>query len=207
MEVLDMDHRKKVHIPFCDVDDLAFRNRHDPTFVAKITNLMQVPSSITLTSGTTTMKTDIVKGNTSNYDTDPLFPMDVPDRLTVETGDILRDRDDELSHLNNQDFAFSNEFANEMMTPQQDHSINENVMDDEKLSKTPVVPIEIYKRFQKPRRTSLELDLQSEIRLLRDRVNRLEHECQINTQSNRVFYAVICGYIIVKTFSWLLKSD
>jgi len=26
----------KVHIPFCDVDDLAFRNRHDPNFVASI---------------------------------------------------------------------------------------------------------------------------------------------------------------------------
>lgn len=24
------------HIPFCDVDDLAFKNRHDPAFIANI---------------------------------------------------------------------------------------------------------------------------------------------------------------------------
>ena len=50
MEVLDMDHRKKVHIPFCDVDDLAFRNRHDPTFVAKISkkhNNLKLKASFT----------------------------------------------------------------------------------------------------------------------------------------------------------------
>lgn len=29
-------NRKRVHIPFCDVDDLAFKNRHDPTFIANI---------------------------------------------------------------------------------------------------------------------------------------------------------------------------
>jgi hypothetical protein len=28
--------RQRVHIPFCDVDDLAFKNRHDPNFIAKI---------------------------------------------------------------------------------------------------------------------------------------------------------------------------
>lgn len=28
--------RKRVHIPFCDVDDLAFKNRHDPNFIANI---------------------------------------------------------------------------------------------------------------------------------------------------------------------------
>ena len=30
--------RKRVHIPFCDVDDLAFKNRHDPNFIANISN-------------------------------------------------------------------------------------------------------------------------------------------------------------------------
>ena len=30
------EKRKKIHIPFCDVDDLAFKNRHDPTFIASI---------------------------------------------------------------------------------------------------------------------------------------------------------------------------
>ena len=40
MESVEMDQRKKVHIPFCDVDDLAFRNRHDPNFVAKISKML-----------------------------------------------------------------------------------------------------------------------------------------------------------------------
>lgn len=30
------EKRKKIHIPFCDVDDLAFKNRHDPNFIASI---------------------------------------------------------------------------------------------------------------------------------------------------------------------------
>lgn len=30
------ESRRKVHIPMCDVDDLAFKNRHDPNFVASI---------------------------------------------------------------------------------------------------------------------------------------------------------------------------
>ena len=34
------DQRKKVHIPFCDVDDLAFKNRHDPNFIASISKLV-----------------------------------------------------------------------------------------------------------------------------------------------------------------------
>jgi hypothetical protein len=66
--------------------------------------------------------------------------------VCVSAGDILRDRDDVLSHLDNKDFDFSDEFAKEMTTPQ-DHSVYENVMDDEKLSKTPIVSTEIYKRY------------------------------------------------------------
>lgn len=27
---------RKTHIPICDVDDLAFKNRHDPKFIAEI---------------------------------------------------------------------------------------------------------------------------------------------------------------------------
>ena len=27
---------RKNHIPLCDVDDLAFKNRHDPKFIANI---------------------------------------------------------------------------------------------------------------------------------------------------------------------------
>ena len=30
------EQRKKIHIPIHDVDDLAFKNRHDPSFVASI---------------------------------------------------------------------------------------------------------------------------------------------------------------------------
>jgi hypothetical protein len=30
------EQRKKIHIPIHDVDDLAFKNRHDPNFVASI---------------------------------------------------------------------------------------------------------------------------------------------------------------------------
>jgi hypothetical protein len=32
------EQRKKIHIPLHDVDDLAFKNRHDPNFVASISN-------------------------------------------------------------------------------------------------------------------------------------------------------------------------
>jgi hypothetical protein len=27
---------RKNHIPICDVDDLSFKNRHDPKFIAEI---------------------------------------------------------------------------------------------------------------------------------------------------------------------------
>ena len=58
----------------------------------------------------------------------------------------------------------------------------------------------------RPKRTSLDIDLQSEIRSLRDKIHILEHECQVNSRSCKVFYAVICGYVILKTFSWLLNT-
>lgn len=30
------EQRKGLHIPISDVDDLAFKNRHDPQFIAQI---------------------------------------------------------------------------------------------------------------------------------------------------------------------------
>ncbi len=58
----------------------------------------------------------------------------------------------------------------------------------------------------KPRRTSMEIDLQTEMRNLRDKINSLEHECQVNTRSSKFFYTIIFGYCIIKTVSWLIKS-
>lgn len=58
----------------------------------------------------------------------------------------------------------------------------------------------------KPRRSSIEVDLHAEIRILRDKINYLEHECQINSRSTKVFYAVLCGYALLKTFSWLVNA-
>ena len=59
----------------------------------------------------------------------------------------------------------------------------------------------------KPRRSSIEIDLNTEIRNLRDRINNLEHECQVNTRSCKVFYSLACGYFLIKTFAWLIKSN
>jgi hypothetical protein len=59
----------------------------------------------------------------------------------------------------------------------------------------------------KPRRSSIEADLHAEIRILRDKLNYLEHECQVNTRSCRVFYGILFGYVLLKTFSWLVKND
>jgi hypothetical protein len=58
----------------------------------------------------------------------------------------------------------------------------------------------------RPRRSSIEVDLHAEVRLLRDRLNNLEHETQINTNSNRFFYALLVGYALIKTFSWLVNK-
>lgn len=36
----NIEHRKKMHIPFLDVDDLAFKNnQHDPSFIASISKI------------------------------------------------------------------------------------------------------------------------------------------------------------------------
>ena len=102
--------RKKIHIPFCDVDDLAFKNRHDPNFIASISkfeiffflffyktfylccnqnfystaNLMQVPSTITVNNG------NMPNRNNYNYFENPSFPMDIPEKLTGETFNFKR---------------------------------------------------------------------------------------------------------------------
>lgn len=59
----------------------------------------------------------------------------------------------------------------------------------------------------KPRRSSIEVDLHTEIRNLRDRINNLEHECQVNTRSCKIFYGIMFSYCLMKTFSWLVKSN
>ncbi len=59
----------------------------------------------------------------------------------------------------------------------------------------------------KPRRSSIEVDLHTEIRNLRDRVNNLEHECQVNSRSCKVFYTLLCGYGLIKVFKWLIGSN
>ncbi len=99
--------------------------------------------------------------------------------------------------------------------------VSRSIFDDGHLPKTPQISEELFNKLvlkldnslllihfvfrMRPRRSSIEVDLNSEIRQLRDKINRLEHECQINTQTNRVFYVILCGYVLVKTFSWLLK--
>lgn len=58
----------------------------------------------------------------------------------------------------------------------------------------------------RPRRSSLELDLQAEIRILRDRLGNLEHNLEVNSRSVKLLYAVVCGYVLVKTFTWLINK-
>lgn len=58
----------------------------------------------------------------------------------------------------------------------------------------------------KPRRSSIEVDLHAEIRILRDKINYLEHECQVNSRSCKLFYTIVCGYVLLKTVTWLLNG-
>lgn len=97
--------RKPVHIPYLDVDDLAYTTRqHDPKFIASISewkishlervflllfiiyflkaNIMQVPQTITLNNGSNNASSNH-RNPPSNYFTDnATFPMELPDRLT-----------------------------------------------------------------------------------------------------------------------------
>jgi len=52
----------------------------------------------------------------------------------------------------------------------------------------------------RPRRSSLEMDLQAEIRTLRDRLNNLEHNLEVNTRSSKVLYAILCGQKYILSF-------
>ena len=76
---------------------------------------------------------------------------------------------------------------------------------DNEFSKTPQIAADLFNRMR-PRRSSIEVDLHAEIRILRDKINYLEHECQVNTRSCRFFYALLFGYAILKTFSWLVNK-
>lgn len=76
---------------------------------------------------------------------------------------------------------------------------------DNEFSKTPQVSADLFNRM-KPRRSSIEVDLHAEIRILRDKINYLEHECQVNSRSCRIFYVILFGYVFVKSFSWLVNK-
>lgn len=101
-----VEQRKKIHIPLHDVDDLAFKNRHDPNFVASISNLdiiflwifetilipyynmmfianiMQVPATITLNNGSAGPRPGYSHFNEKKY------AMDIPEKLTGKILDL-----------------------------------------------------------------------------------------------------------------------
>ena len=64
----------------------------------------------------------------------------------------------------------------------------------------------VFNSRMKPRRSSIEVDLHAEIRILRDKINYLEHECQVNSRSCKLFYTIVCGYVLLKTVTWLLNG-
>ena len=72
-------------------------------------------------------------------------------------------------------------------------------------SKTPQIAADLFNRMR-PRRSSIEVDLHAEIRILRDKINYLEHECQVNSRSCKIFYAILFGYAFLKSFSWLVNK-
>ena len=37
-------------------------------------------------------------------------------------------------------------------------------------------------------------------------LNNLEHNLEVNTRSSKVLYAVLCGYVLIKTFKWLINK-
>jgi len=142
------------------------------------------------------------------------FQMDVPEKLTVFTDGIIKSRQDlDRHHQAYNDFSIEdskdsdthNTTVTPPSTPTKMTYLDSNFDDELKLSKTPQIAADLFNRMR-PRRSSLEVDLHTEIRMLRDKINNLEHECQVNTRSCKIFYAVICGYVVLKTFSWLLNS-
>lgn len=183
--------KKKHHIPFLDVDDLAYKSRqHDPSFIASITNIMQVPTTITLNNGNSSQHLGQRSHSNNYYVENATFAMEMPDKLT-----ILADNISKSSRADNQDSAYSpndsmlermkeNDFASNGNLNDTNHatatppstptrtSFRENIIFDENLSKTPQIAADLYQRMR-PRRSSLEMDLQAEIRTLRDRLNHL----------------------------------
>ena len=201
---------KQYHIPITDVDDLPFKNRQDPQFIANITNLMQVPSSITLSNGTPN-NNHRNHHHVNNYFDNATFPMDVPEKLTVYADGILKSRHGTDSPPVSNDSMFEELKDNDMhdttntppSTPTKVTFLEQNM--ENEFSKTPQIAADLFNRMR-PRRSSIEVDLHAEIRILRDKINNLEHECQVNTRSCRVFYAVLFGYAFLKTFSWLVNK-
>lgn len=212
--------RKRVHIPFCDVDDLAFKNRHDPNFIANITKIMQVPATITLNSdsnnGSNRMGSGVFNDVNSSY------PMDIPEKLTADG--IITSRADLASLYDTSGYDENNEYHNHNGVHAHEDGMNDTTATPpstptraaaaaaaaagihiDETGRTPQIAADLYKRMR-PRRTSIEADLHSEIRILRDKINNLEHECQVNTRSCRIFYALLCGYILLKSFSWLINK-
>lgn len=230
--------KKKVHIPFLDVDDLAYKTRqHDPTFIASITNLMQVPATITLTNGNSNNPSSQNGGRVNMGPSMFMIPnshsgtsgsdyslnghmnyaasnMDIPDKLTADT--ILNNRNDQYGNGYYNNYVDQNGASNGVDTADEDtftppstptkYSAYLNSQVSMQLDgKTPQVAAELFKRM-KPRRSSIEVDLHAEIRILRDKINILEHECQLNSRNCKIFYTFICGYVLVKTLSWLVRK-
>ncbi|CAF0798196.1 unnamed protein product [Brachionus calyciflorus] len=190
------ESRKTMHIPISDVDDLPFKNRNDPQFIAKITNLMQVPTSITLDDRNRTK-------NMPTYIPDQYpFAMDIPEKLTAD--DILNGRPESASSPFVADESHDTTVT-PPSTPTKGLTIEQQAEEIDNLSKTPQISAVLYQKMR-PRRSSIEVDLHQEIRMLRDRLNYLENECQVNSRSCKLFYAILCGYVLLKTFSWLINK-
>jgi len=200
-------NRKKVHIPFMDVDDLAY-NRQDPKFVASITDMMQVPSSITINGNSSTSNQRIQPQNVYYNNFEPTnFHMDVPEKLTINQADeVLNARESQYSSTNS--LAKEAEASSRNNTTVTPPSTPTKVNFDEDLftGRTPQMAEDLFNRM-KTRRSSIEVDLHTEIRNLRDRVNNLEHNCQVNTRSAKVFYSILIGYCLMKTFGWFVRAN
>lgn len=204
--------RKKIHVPMTDIDDIPF-NKQDPKFVAQMTNMMQVPQSITLTNGhSNSNQSSRSQSFYSNPTENIHFQMDIPDKLTVNQADeILTTRESQYSSTNS--LSTNNNESNynlkdgqqPTVTPPSTPTKVQYTEDDIFTGRTPAISADLFQRMR-PRRSSIEIDLHSEIRNLRDRVNSLEHESQVNSTSCKFFYAIICSYCLMKTFSWLVKS-
>ncbi|RMZ93448.1 hypothetical protein BpHYR1_021893, partial [Brachionus plicatilis] len=160
------EHRKGFHIPISDVDDLAFKNRHDPKFIAQITNMMQVPPTISLKNDSTQRSKH---GHT--FTANRHFSMEVPDKLTgrelltecMVTDENLNVRYDSSSQDGEANEDVHNVTATPPSTPTKELNENETQL------KTPQISSDFIKKIR-PRRSSIEVDLHEEIRMLRDKI-------------------------------------